>query len=229
MQPTISETYDMKLLPVAYAASAVLLLALVGCKIRHPVGGCPYEEVEVSPQFVTPWDTVLEEDLAALTGPFPGTFTWLDGDDVITVPKTGQAIEVEAEVEVDISTARMHEYIKDPERPGPCEPDLLIVDAELSFVRFDDGEVELAVPIEVHRRVGGSQYRGEAELTPIEDFAPGLVPMEEHEVEAIVARMRWAYDTGNLHAELEYRGQTNDSPSTGHGSFKKVAMFTPEE
>src|SRR5690606_15054670 len=120
VQPTISETPAMKLVHAPYAASAVLLLALVGCKIRNPVGGCPYNEVEVPPQFVTPWDTVLEDDVEDLTGPFPGTLTWLDGDDVITVPKAGQAIEVEAEVEVDLATARMHEFIMG-DRVAACE------------------------------------------------------------------------------------------------------------
>ncbi|MCX4239354.1 hypothetical protein [Paraliomyxa miuraensis] len=207
----------------------MLLLALVGCKIRNPVGGCPYEEVEVSPQFVTPWDTILEEDMEALTGPFPGTLSWLDGDDVITVPKASQTVEVEANVEIELASARMHEYIKDPERPGPCEPDRLHVDAVVSFVRLDDGGVELVVPVTVFRDDTFGQYYGEAEITPIEDFAPGLVPMEEHDVEAIFAWMRWAYDTGNLHADFEYRGQTNDSPTTGHGSFRAVAEFTPAE
>lgn len=219
----------MKLVHAPYAASAVLLLALVGCKIRDPVGGCPYNEVEVSPQFVTPWDTVLEEDLEGLEGPFPGTLTWLDGDDVITVPKAGQAIAVEAEVDVDLATARMHEYIKDPERPGPCEPDLLVVDAVVSFVRLDDDDVELAVPITILRDDTLGQYFAEAQITPIEDFAPGLAPMEEYEAEAIFVSMRWAYDTGNLHAEFEYRGQTNDSPTTGHGSFRNVAEFVPAQ
>jgi hypothetical protein len=219
----------MKPLYAPYTASVVVLFALVGCKIRYPVGGCPYNEVELSPQFVTPWDTILEKDMEALAGPFQGTLVWLDGDDVITVAKAGQILEVEAYVEIDLSTAKMYEYIKAPERKGACEPNRLFVDAELSFVRLDDGEVELTLPIEVYRDPPPSQYYGEADITPIEDFAPGLVPMEDHDAEAIFARMRWAYDTGNLHAEFEYRGQTNDSPTTGHGSFRNVAVFTPEE
>lgn len=92
-----------------------------------------------------------------------------------------------------------------------------------------DGEVELAVPVTVYRDAPSSQYYGEAHITPIADFAPGLAPMEEHDAEAIFARMRWAPDTGDLHAEFEYRGQTTDSPSTGHGAFKNVAVFTPSE
>ena len=211
---------------LAQAASLLLPLALGGCKIRNPVGGCPYDEVEVPPQYVTPWDTVLEEDMAALVGPFPGTLAWLDGDDVITVPRAGEVIEVEAEVEVDVSTARMYEYIMG-DRVAACEADRLYVDAEVSFVRAHDGVVELAVPIVVYRDADLSLYHAEAE-TPVEDFAPGLDPIEEHESQAIFTSGRWAYDTGNLHADFTYSGQTYDSASTGHGSFRRVAEFVPE-
>lgn len=217
----------MKPVHALCTTSVLLLLALAGCRNRDPFGGCPYDEVEVSPQFVTPWDTILEEDVAALTGPFPGTLAWLDGDDVIMVPKAGQAIEVEAVVELDLSTARMHEYIKAADREAACESDLLLVDARLSFVRLDDDEVELAVPVTVYSDAGPSQYYAEAEI-PVEDFVPGLMPVEDHDVEAIFATIVWGH-AGNLHAEFTYSGQTNDSPSTGHGSFKNIAEFTADE
>lgn len=217
----------MKHLHPLCAASLLLLLAPYGCKYRIPVGGCPYDEVELSPQFVTPWGTALEEDMAALTGPFPGTLAWLDGDDVIMVPKAGEVIDVEAEVEVDLSTARMYEYIMG-DRKAACEADRLFVEAEVSFVRLDDGELELTLPVTVYRDHVLGQYYADAE-TPIEDFAPGLVPVEEHESQAIFTDMRWAYDTGDLHAEFTYSGQTTDSPSTGHGSFKRIAEFVPEQ
>ena len=123
----------------------------------------------------------------------------------------------------------MYEYIRAPESKAACESDRLFVDAEVSFVRLDDGEIELVVPVTVYRDRVLDQYYGEAEITPIEDFAPDLAPMQEHEVEAIFTRMRWAYDTGYLHAELTYSGQTTDSPSTGHGSFKRVAEFVPAQ
>lgn len=217
----------MKLLHVLYAADILLLLALAGCRIRVPPTGCPYEDEEVSPQFVTPWGTVLEEDIAALTGPFPGSLTWLDGDDVITVPKAGQRIGVEAELEFDLPTATLRKYTKDPNRGRACEPDRVFVDAELSFVRLEDGEIELSVPIVVYRDVEPDQYFGEAE-TPVADFAPDLVPIEEHESQGISTSMVWAH-TGNLHADFTFHGQTNDSPTTGHGSFRRVAEFVPEQ
>ena len=124
--PTTLEIAAMKRLCVL---SALVMLTLGGCKIRHPFGGCPYNEVELLPQFMTPWGTVLEQDITALAGPYLGTLTWLDGDDVITVAKAGQAFEVEAMIDIDLSTARMHEYTREPRQEGPCEPNRLYVDA----------------------------------------------------------------------------------------------------
>jgi len=209
--------------------SALVILTLGGCKIRHPFGGCPYNEVELSPQFMTPWGTVLEQDITALAGPYLGTLTWLDGDDVITVAKAGQAFEVEAMIDIDLSTARMHEYTREPRQEGPCEPNRLYVDATVSFVRLDDGEVELSVPFTIYRDTALSYYYGEAEFMPVGDFAPGLDPTTDHNVEAILAELYWKGPDRRLHAEFLYAGQSQDSPTTAYGNRKPVAEFVVPE
>lgn len=210
--------------------SALLLLALGGClPIRQPVGGCPYDEVELSPQSRTPWGTVLEQDMETLTGPFLGTFTWLDGDDVITVPKAGQAIAVEAAVEIDLSTARMLEYIMDPGREVGCEDDRFLVDATISFVRVEDGGVELTVPVSLHRRRPDVQYFGSADIMPVAGFAPGLAPITEHEMQGIFVDVRWRGEDRKLSVELRYAGQTNLSETTASGNFKTFATFEVPE
>jgi hypothetical protein len=214
---------------ISRIASTLLLLALGGCKIRQPIGGCLFEEMELSPESMTPWDTVAEHDMEQLVGPYQGTLTWYDGDDVITVPKAGQAVEVEAEVELDLSTIRIREYIKDPERTAACESDELLVNATMTFVRLDDGEIELTVPFTAFREAEPSQYFGEAETMPVSDFTPGLAPMMELDVEAVTTMVWWGPEGSSLLAEFSYGGQTNDSPSTGHGSFKRIAEFTMPE
>lgn len=212
-----------------YVLSALLLLTLGGCKVRYPFGGCPYNEVALSPQFMTPWGTVLEQDIKALSGPHLGILTWLDGDDVITVPKAGQAFEVEAVVDIDLSTARMHEYTRDSRREAACEPHRLFVDATVSFVRFDDGEVELSVPVTIYRDTALSYYHGEAEIMPVDDFAPGLEPATDHDVEVILADLYWNGPDSPLHAEFLYAGQTQDSPTTAYGNLIPIAEFVVAE
>jgi len=215
---------------ITLVSSALLILvATAGCRIRHPNGGCPYEDLEVSPQFVTPWDTVLEDDLAQLVGPYPGTLIWLDGDDVITVPKAGQQIEVEAEIEIDLSSSRVREYEKTPEQ-SVCEPNLVLIDATITFTRLSDGEVEFERPFMIVRDDDAStQYYGEAETVEIDDVVPGLVPLQDLEVEAITTSMVWGEEgTSLLLAEFTYDGQTIDSPTTGHGVFKTFARFVQQ-
>jgi len=208
-----------------YVLSCLLLLTLAGCPIRVPSGGCPYNDVALAPQSLTPWGTVLEQDLESLSGPHLGTFTWLDGDDVLTVPKAGQTFAVEAIIDIDLATARMHEYTHNP-RPGvACEPNRLFVDATVSFVRLDDGEVELSVPFTIYRDTPPSFYRGEAEIMPVRDFAPGLEPATDHDVEAIFAALSWEGPDTPFHAEFVYAGQTNDSPTTGFINRRPIAEF----
>jgi hypothetical protein len=100
------------------------------------------------------------------------------------------------------------------------------MDATITFVRLDDGETELTVPIEVIRHVDSTHYTGSAETTPVSDFAPGLSPMEELDIEVITTMLWWRPAGTALLAELEYMGQTADSASTGHGRFKDVAEFS---
>jgi hypothetical protein len=207
------------------ASSTLILFAIGGCAIRHPVGGCPYEDVNVSPQEMTPWGTVLEQDMAQLVGPYRGRLSWFDGDDVITVPKAGQAIEVDAEIEIEPTTSRVREYESTKDQPA-CEVDYLLMDATVTFVRPDDGQAELAVPIEVIRYVDSMHYIGSAETTPVSEFVPGLAPMEDLDVEFITTMMWWRPAGTALLAEFEYTGQTVDSSSTGHGRFKDIAEFT---
>lgn len=201
----------------------LLLCSLAGCPDRTPKNGCPWEETEVPPDVTTPWGTVFEDDLPALAGPFLGTLTWFDGSDVITVPKAGEVIEVEAVLEFDLSTTR--KYTRPPGPHYSCAPERLLVDAVLSFMRVDDGEVELSVPVTVYRDDWTHEFDGEAEVMPVTDFTEGLDPLYDHDVEAVFVDLNWRGPDGDLTAEFVYSGQTKDSATTGNGNFKTIAEF----
>jgi hypothetical protein len=203
--------------------SVFLLCSLGGCPDRTPQNGCPWEETEVPPDAATPWGTVFEDDLSALAGPFLGTLTWFDGSDVITVPKAGQVIEVEAVLEFDLSTTR--KYTRPPGPDYSCAPEQLRVDAELLFQRVDDGEIELSVPVTVDRDSWEKEFRGEAMIMPVTDVAEGLDPMVEHDVEGVHVLVNWRAPDGDLTAEFVYGGQTTDSPTTGHFNSIPIAEF----
>jgi hypothetical protein len=208
----------------------VLLPFVVGGCRREPWGGCPYEDLEASTDFITPWDTVFGEDMAQLAGPYYGTLTWEDGGDVITVPKAGQELEVEATIELDPTTARMRVYESTREQPY-CETDYLFVEARVTFVRLDDGEVELVTPFTVVRETGAStQYYGDADFTPISEFLPDLVPLQEFQREKISASMWWNPEASIFRTEYDYSGESRTSgdshtPSTGTGVSSSIVKF----
>jgi hypothetical protein len=223
---TTLETYAMKLRKTASIPWLLVLpLALVvgGCRYREPWGGCPYEDIAVSPQFMTPWGTVLEQDTVQLMGPHRGTFAWRDGGEVITVPKAGQELDVDATVEIDLTTATMRVY-QSTEQTPVCESDYLSVEAMVSFVRLDNGEVELTTPVTVTRDAESPQYLGESEVLPASEFAPGLVPLQHFDSEGVTTWMLWGAE-GWLLAEYRYGGQSSDSSTTGHGASKMIVEF----
>jgi len=206
--------------------TVVLAVSLVlgGCQIREPWGGCPYEEVEVSSDFVTPWGSTLEHDFTELRGPHLGTLSWRDGEDVITVPRAGDEVPVEAIVEVDSTSARMRVYESTEDTPS-CESDTLSVEATVSFMRQEDGEIELSTPVTFMREDEWSRYIGEAEIVPVTALAPGLVPQQEFQNERITVRMEWR-EGAWFSATYDYSGERSGTPGTGAGVSQLVAEFT---
>lgn len=204
------------------AGSVAVLLACTGCSsARNPVGGCPHEDVSLSEQDATPWGSAVGDDLEQLEGPYRGQLEWLDGDDVIEVPKAGESIEVEVTFALDPSSVVLREFIKEGDRVAACEPDEVLVDAEVAFVRADDGAVELEFPLEIRRTIESQQYFGEATISPPSSLTPGLEPYSEFETQAVVARFWWDPDGARVQATLRYSGQSSSGQS-GQGAFRDV-------
>lgn len=212
---------------------ALLPLAVGGCLRREPWGGCPFEDLEASVDFITPWDTLWGQDMAQLAGPYHGTLTWGDGEDVITVPKAGQELEVEATIEIDPTTARMRVYESTREYPY-CDVDYLFAEATVTFVRLDDGEVELIAPFTVDRDTDAStQYGGEADITPVSELFPDVIPLQEFQKEEISASIWWNPEATLFRAEYRYLGQSvttsSDTTSIGSGVSKSIVRFDMPE
>jgi hypothetical protein len=166
--------------------------------------------------------------MAQLAGPYHGTLTWGDGEDVITVPKAGQELEVEATIEIDPTTARMRVYESTRAQPY-CETDYLSAEAAITFVRLDDGEVELIAPFTLYRDTDAStQYDGDADITPISEFLPDLVPLQEHQQEGISASVWWNPEATLFRTEYRYYGESS-TPSTGSVVFKTIVKFDMSE
>lgn len=198
-------------------------LLAVGCKTREPWGGCAFDEVEIASDFMTPWGTMLEDDLVQLMGPHEGTLAWRDGEDVVVVPRAGEDVPVEAVVDVDRGSARMRVYQGGGDM-RVCESDVLLVEGVVSFMRIDDGEVELATPVTFTREEDWSRYIAEVDAIPVAEFVPGLEPLQEFPTEHVTARIEWGESVG-FSAEYDYFGQRSDSPGTGAGVSQLIAEF----
>ncbi|MCX4247413.1 hypothetical protein [Paraliomyxa miuraensis] len=206
---------------------ATSLSPIVGGCHRDPGGPCAYEDVEISPQSFLPWGTTLEQDMAWLAEPRRGVLAWWDGEDVVMVPRAGQELPVDAIAEIDPTTARIREFER-LRGSRVCESDTLLVEARVSFVRLDDGEVELSTPVTISREGDDSRYYGESIDLAIMDLDPGLVPLMSFQTEEIWTSMVWSED-GMFSAEYDYYGSSTDSTdstSTGHGTSKLVAEFS---
>lgn len=218
----IRETLGRRLL---LGSSLVILVISAGCiRARNPVGGCPYQEVSLSEQDSTPWGSAVRDDLEQLEGPYPGTLEWLDGDDAIEVPKAGEAIDVEVAFAFESSSVVLREYIHEGGRVAACEPDEVLIGAEVSFVRSTDGEIELRFPLEVRRTTDSPQYFGEAFVSPPASLSAGLEPVTDFDSQAVIGRLWWDPDGADLQAILTYAGQT-ESGQSGQGAIRDIATF----
>ncbi|MBZ5712917.1 hypothetical protein [Nannocystis pusilla] len=133
-------------------------------------------------------------------------------------------------LDFDLSTTRRYKYTRPPKfKWDYCGPDRILIDAMLSFVRVEDGEVELEVPVTVYRDDTTDEFRGEAMITSVDDFVEGLHAKHEHDTEALSIHLDWRDPDGDLFVDFFYGGQTTDSPTTGHGNFEMIAEFSVPE
>jgi hypothetical protein len=205
--------------------SMLLPTVLGGCRYREPWGGCPHEDVVISPDFITPWGTTLEQDTAQLVGSYRGTFAWGEGENIITIPKAGEEFSADAIVEIDPTTARMRVYHSTEDTPV-CESNYLWMEATVSFVRLEDEEVELRTTATIKHTTGSSVYISNREQSmPASELNAGLVPLQDFDTQGISTWMWWGWED-DFAAEYRYRGESSNSPGTGYGVSKVVAEFS---
>lgn len=185
-------------------------------------GPCEYEDRPLSATDQTPWGIPVGEDIASLSGPYPGTWTWAPNADEIEIENAGQIIEVEAVFEVDQSSYRVSEHVGGGVGVA-CLTDAIQADGVLSFI--DGGGVTVAsVPVTVKRGADQSIYTVHEQISPISSFSSGLTALVEPEQASIRVLVNWGLNGGSPLATFEYVGQTLDD-SGGFGFMVAVAEF----
>lgn len=187
-------------------------------------GPCEYEDRPLEATDLTPWGVPVGEDIAALSGPYPGTWTWAPNADEILIEDADQVIQVEATFEVDESSYRLSEYVGGGVGMGvACWSDAIEADGVLSF-RDQDGVLIASVPITVNRGADRPIYIVNEQISPITSFSEGLMPLVVLEQSFIRVLVNWGTDGGSPIATFEYVGQDLDD-NGGLGFTVAVAEF----
>lgn len=207
--------------------SVVLLsgLAAIACADNpgsQDDGPCRYEDRPLSAMDLTPWGVPVGNDIASLSGPYPGMWTWAPSTDEIVIEDAGQMIEVEAVFEADPSSYRISEYVGGGKGVA-CPSDAVLTDGVLSFIDSDH-DIVAAMPVTVNRGIDQSIYTVHEHIWPLSSFASGLTALVEPKQASIRVLVNWGRDGGSPLATFEYVGQTLDD-SGGQGFMVAVAKF----
>lgn len=204
---------------------STLLLALTGCGDAtgsQEGGPCEYELRDLGPAEPTPWDVPVGEEVAKLSGPYSGTWTWSPSTDEIQIDNAGQSFQAEARFVVDENSYRINEYIGGGAGVA-CAGDAIQADGVLSFTDPDGMEV-VAISITVERTRDQPVYQVQTQLSPISVFSSELTEIAEVDGTSIRGLINWGLEGESLRATFEYTGQTV-GPTGGEGFIVSVAGF----
>jgi hypothetical protein len=207
-----------------------LALGSVGCEDSK---SCAYEETELSSDDLTPWGSRVEDDFAALAGPYEGTWRWSVTSDHLEIPASGQHSSAWATVQIDPSTYRRSELVGGGgggRHRGACAGDSILADGVLTVVD-PQGAPIVEIPITATRAAGTSpQYTSTPYFSPITDFIAGIeaTPEFDYDEEGISGLLIWGDDGDWLHADFVYVAQRQISPTSGGGLLVDVAEFTQD-
>ena len=186
-------------------------------------GPCEYEATALVASDETPWGGLVGEELLALRGPYPGTWTWAIDTEEIELQNAEQVIAAEAIFEVDPSSYRLVEHVRGGAGVA-CYGPTIEADGILTF-RGQDGETLTSVSVTAHRREGGSPFYQIFELLqPVSSFSSELTELSGVDGTAIRILAVWGPESESFQATFEYVGQELDD-SGGVGFIVMVADF----
>ncbi len=201
---------------------ALALSVAAGCNDADD-GPCAYEARSLLASDLTPWGTPVGDDIAALAGPYPGTWTWAPSTEEIAIEDAGQTIAVEAVFEVDETSYRLREHVAGGAGVY-CNYQTIQADGVLSF-RDLDGVVVAAMPVTVERSLGETPFYVVFEIiSPVSAFSTGLTELSGFEDTAIRVLANWGLEGESLGVNFDYIGLELDD-SGGVGFIVDVADF----
>ncbi|NVB36345.1 hypothetical protein G6O69_00785 [Pseudenhygromyxa sp. WMMC2535] len=186
---------------------------------------CQYEDSPLSADDLTPWGSVVGEELAQLVGPYEGTWYWKESHEYVEIVDGGQAVPASATLELDLESIRLHEYVAG--RGVACAPTGVEVEGVLTF-RDAEEQVLLRAPLTVFR--GENLYYADEMLrSPVEDYTSKVIPSPEIESQldssGLSVVVDWGPEGESLYADLVYGGVEMLTDGSGWGPSVYVAEF----
>ncbi len=194
-----------------------------GC---HEYGPCEYEEIPVTADTLTPWDTRVGDDMAQLLGPYEGTWQWSEDHSALDFDRGGLAIPATATLVLDPTTYRFIEPILTGHTV--CGGETVAADGRMTFTD-EQGEVIVAFDLTVGQEIGYPAYLADFMIQPVEAFSTEVHTLRDYDVDGILINVYWSVGGSELQVEVIYGGQTELTPESGIGTHAAVATFTMPE
>ena len=185
-------------------------------------GPCEYEEKTLVGSDDTPWGTLVGEDILALVGPYPGTWTWAVNTEEIEIEGAGQVIEAEAVLEIDQSSYRLREHVSGGVGVA-CYGPTVQADGVLTF-RDKDGVTLSSIPVTVQRSQGEAPLYKIYDFVPVPDFSSQITELSGLDDTSIRVLGNWGLESETFRVTFEYVGQEL-AASEGAGFIVLVAEF----
>lgn len=212
--------------PILLTSILALLLRSTLCGDYDPQP-CGYEETDVTSDFITPWGTRIGDDMAALAGPYEGTWRWEKSNHVVEIEGGDVEIPALAQLTVDPDSYRLIEPVGPFGNGVVCSPTAVAADGVLTFTDEQGGPI-VEIDVVVQQEQGGGIYISSTTIQPVSAFSDRVHPTEDYDVEGIGVLVYWGDGGESLLAEFTYSGQRTLSSSSGEGARSPVATFSQD-
>jgi hypothetical protein len=165
----------------------------------------------------------IGEEIAALKGPFAGTWRWHSSRDELTIDEGGVEVSAQAAFVPDLGTLREREHVGGGGEREYCGETGIRVNGRL-VVTDEQGAMIVDLPILVERKHGPDpEFFAVPFYSPISDFSTRLRENFEYDRSGVAGLVQWL--EGGIRAEFTFGAESILTPQSGAGVFFEVAEF----
>jgi hypothetical protein len=187
-------------------------------------GPCEYEETVLDLDAPTSSGMTIGDELAAVVGPFAGTWRWYSSREELTIDGGGVEFPAQVTFVPDLGTLHNREHVGGGGEREFCGDRGIRVNGMLTFTD-EQGATIVDIPILLERWADGPTWSYEAGpfYSPISEFSTRLHENFDYDRSSVAGRIRWI--EGGLAAEFTWGGENTVSPNSGAVVFFMIAEF----